>query len=57
VLAIAKKDDLYIGSFEILPFGSREDDYNQYGFRLERTEGDDLNGNAVYFFLRAYPED
>jgi hypothetical protein len=56
-LAIAKKDDLYVGSFEILPFGNREDDYNQYGVRLERTEGDDLNGNAVYFFLRAYPED
>ncbi|MFT5062808.1 MAG: hypothetical protein ACI91G_000169 [Gammaproteobacteria bacterium] len=56
-LAIAKKGDLYIGSFEILPFGNREDDYNQYGVRLERTDGDDLNGNAVYFFLRAYPDD
>lgn len=56
-LAISKRDDVYKASFEILPFGLKEDDLNQFGFRLERTEGDNFDGNAVYFFLRAYPEE
>lgn len=56
-LAFSKRDEVYTGSFEILPFGLREDDLNQFGFRIERTEGDDFDSNAVYFFIRAYPED
>lgn len=56
-LSVAKRDDVYTGAFEILPFGLFEDDLNRYGFRLERTEGDDFDSNAVYFFLRAYPEE
>jgi hypothetical protein len=56
-LAISKRDDIYTASFEILPFGLFEDDLNRFGFRLEKTEGDNLDGNAVYFFIRAYPEE
>lgn len=56
-LAISKRDDVYTASFEILPFGLREDDLNQFGFRIERTEGDAFEGNGVFFFLRAYPDE